>query len=116
MQLNTVVLPAPFGPIKAVMSPRPAVNDRSLTARRPPKRMVRWSTRNNGDERAGAGRACAPVRAASYATAFIRLPLVAARQLPSIFHSDAAKAPDADRRAGKSTVRGSRSGRAAARS
>jgi hypothetical protein len=32
MQLNTVVLPAPFGPIRAVMAPRPASKERSCTA------------------------------------------------------------------------------------
>src|SRR6266702_1633209 len=44
MQLKTVVLPAPFGPISAVMCPRWAVKLRSSTATRPPKRMLRWST------------------------------------------------------------------------
>jgi hypothetical protein len=48
MQLNTVVLPAPFGPISAVMAPRAAVNERSFTATRPPKRIVRCSTASNG--------------------------------------------------------------------
>src|SRR2546421_3491472 len=48
MQLNTVVLPAPFGPISAVMSPRAAENERSSTATSPPKRMVRCSTRSTG--------------------------------------------------------------------
>src|SRR4028119_1253793 len=48
MQLNTVVLPAPFGPMSAVMSPRPAWNERSLTATRPPKRMVRCCTSRTG--------------------------------------------------------------------
>src|SRR5215216_1215771 len=48
MQLNTVVLPAPFGPISAVMSPRRAVNDTSLTAISPPNRMVRCSTVSTG--------------------------------------------------------------------
>jgi hypothetical protein len=46
MQLNTVVLPAPLGPISAVISPRTAVKERSSTATRPPKRMVRCSTRS----------------------------------------------------------------------
>src|SRR6516164_8005592 len=46
MQLNTVVLPAPFGPISAVISPRRAANEKSLTATRPPKRMLRCSTRS----------------------------------------------------------------------
>src|SRR6266849_6779783 len=48
MQLNTVVLPAPFGPIRAVISPRPAVNEKSLMATMPPKRMLRCSTRSTG--------------------------------------------------------------------
>jgi hypothetical protein len=47
MQLNTVVLPAPFGPISAVISPWFAVNETSFTAVRPPNRMVRCSTRNS---------------------------------------------------------------------
>src|SRR5271163_1352039 len=46
MQLNTVVLPAPFGPIKAVMVPRPTSKLRSSMASRPPKRMVKCSTRS----------------------------------------------------------------------
>src|ERR1700760_60271 len=46
MQWNTVVLPAPFGPINAVMLPRVTSNDRSLMATMPPKRMVRCSTRS----------------------------------------------------------------------
>src|ERR1700754_3287729 len=48
MQLNTVVLPAPFGPISAVISPRPAVNEKLLMATSPPKRMLRSSTRRMG--------------------------------------------------------------------
>src|SRR5262249_56675232 len=48
MQLNTVVLPAPLGPISAVMSPRRAANEKSLIATRPPKRMLRCSTRSTG--------------------------------------------------------------------
>ncbi len=44
MQLNSVVLPAPFGPISAVISPARAVKLKSLTATRPPKRIVRCST------------------------------------------------------------------------
>src|SRR5512144_2201561 len=48
MQLKTVVLPAPFGPIKAVMVPFATSKDRSSTATRPPKRMERCSTRSRG--------------------------------------------------------------------
>src|SRR5947209_8544145 len=48
MQLNTVVLPAPFGPISAVMSPRAAEKERSSTATSPPKRIERCSTRSTG--------------------------------------------------------------------
>ena len=35
MQLNTVVLPAPLGPISAVMSVRPTLNETSSTASEP---------------------------------------------------------------------------------
>src|SRR5437762_8430807 len=48
MQLNTVVLPAPLGPMSAVISFRRAVRERSPMATRPPKRMVRCSTCNSG--------------------------------------------------------------------
>src|SRR4051794_41221798 len=48
MQLNTVVLPAPLGPISAVISPRPAVKEKLLMATSPPKRMLRCSTRRMG--------------------------------------------------------------------
>src|SRR5258708_10570135 len=63
MQLKTVVLPAPFGPIRAVIAPRWAVKERSLTAMRPPKRMLRCSTRSTGArfEGGAAALACAPV-------------------------------------------------------
>ena len=41
MQLNSVVLPAPFGPMTAVISPRRAAKDTASTAVSPPKRIVR---------------------------------------------------------------------------
>jgi hypothetical protein len=44
MQLNTVVLPAPFGPISAVILRRSALKESSLTATMPPKRIDRRST------------------------------------------------------------------------
>src|SRR5437660_4008476 len=44
MQLKTVVLPAPFGPMSAVICPRAAAKLTSSTATRPPKRMLRCST------------------------------------------------------------------------
>src|ERR1051325_8782000 len=44
MQLKTVVLPAPFGPISALMPPRSTSKVRLSTATRPPKRIVRCST------------------------------------------------------------------------
>src|SRR6478736_5749950 len=50
MQLKTVVLPAPFGPISAVISPRRTSNETSSTAVRPPKRMVKWSIVSSGSE------------------------------------------------------------------
>jgi hypothetical protein len=48
MQLNTVVLPAPFGPISAVILRRSALKDRSLTATMPPKRIDSRSTDRMG--------------------------------------------------------------------
>src|ERR1700751_3150921 len=46
MQLNTVVLPAPFGPISAVIVPCATSNERLSTATSPPKPMVKCSTRS----------------------------------------------------------------------
>src|SRR4029079_5292336 len=45
---NSVVLPAPLGPIRAVMLPVAATNDALSTARRPPKCFETFSTRSNG--------------------------------------------------------------------
>src|SRR4030081_2906515 len=45
---NSVVLPAPFGPISAVMRPATAVNDARSSARRPPNRFDTASTRSRG--------------------------------------------------------------------
>src|SRR3954469_18339388 len=45
---NSVVLPAPFGPISAVMRPLSAVSDAWSTASRPPKRLEMLSTRSTG--------------------------------------------------------------------
>src|SRR6187455_602588 len=47
MMANSVVLPAPFGPISAVMRPASAVNDAALTASNPPKRRETFSTRSS---------------------------------------------------------------------
>src|SRR5690349_20269387 len=44
MMENSVVLPAPFGPISAVMQPACAANEASFTASRPPKRRDTFST------------------------------------------------------------------------
>src|SRR5579862_4942120 len=46
MQLNTVVLPAPFGPISAVTVRSSTSKLRSSIASNPPKRMVKCSTRS----------------------------------------------------------------------
>src|SRR6266550_4359018 len=46
MQLNTVVFPAPLGPMMLRISRGRTVNDTSATATSPPKRMVRaWTPR-----------------------------------------------------------------------
>src|SRR5690348_11819437 len=68
MSANNVVLPAPLGPISAVMRPCGALSDTSLTASRPPKRRETRSTRNSGSAMAGlrqrrrTHRAMAPLR------------------------------------------------------
>ena len=48
MQLKTVVFPAPFGPMTAVMEWERALNDTSSIATSPPKRIVRCSTSMSG--------------------------------------------------------------------
>src|SRR5438046_9642550 len=64
MQLNTVVLPAPFGPIRAVIAPRPALKETLLMATSPPKRMLRCSTRSTGARFDGGAATVGPVVAA----------------------------------------------------
>src|ERR1043166_7917252 len=44
MQLNSVVLPAPFGPMSPTISPGSMASDTSRFASRPPKRLVAAST------------------------------------------------------------------------
>src|SRR5690242_20709599 len=44
MQLSTLVLPAPFGPINARSSPGSTCSDTSVSTVRPPKRSDRRST------------------------------------------------------------------------
>src|SRR5262245_56511506 len=44
MQLSTLVLPAPFGPIRANSSPAATANETSSSTVRPPNRKVRRST------------------------------------------------------------------------
>src|ERR1700682_6301292 len=45
---NSVVLPAPFGPISAVMRPASAANDARAAGSRPPKSLDTCSTRSRG--------------------------------------------------------------------
>src|SRR5262245_18757849 len=47
MQLSTLVLAAPFGPIRANSSPAATANDTPSRTVRPPKRSVRRSTANS---------------------------------------------------------------------
>jgi hypothetical protein len=46
--LNTVVLPAPFGPIKAKISPSSTLSCNSFTATTPPNRIVTVLSSSNG--------------------------------------------------------------------
>src|SRR5690606_4501520 len=59
-RLNSVVLPAPFGPIIEVMSPRWTSRCSTSTARRPPKERETPSTRRIGSGLATPGRASTP--------------------------------------------------------
>src|ERR1700756_4619180 len=45
---NSVVLPAPLGPISAVIRPASTASETLSTARRPPKRLNTRSTRSSG--------------------------------------------------------------------
>src|SRR6476659_1001136 len=47
MQLRTLVLPAPFGPISANNSPRSTANDTSSSTVRPPKCRLKCSTESS---------------------------------------------------------------------
>src|SRR5580692_13099764 len=59
---NRVVLPAPFGPIRAVMRSGSAVKDARSSASKPPKRFVIRSTRSSGSP-TGALQGCGCSRA-----------------------------------------------------
>jgi hypothetical protein len=54
MQLNSVDLPAPFGPISATHSPRSTVTDTSMSAAIPAKRFVIPIASSSGDAADGA--------------------------------------------------------------
>src|SRR6185436_18355069 len=60
MQLNSVVLPAPLGPISPMISPGSMASEISRLASRPPKRLVDASTRSSDAMRSGRRRAAAP--------------------------------------------------------
>ena len=53
MIANSVVLPAPFGPIRPVMRPAGADSEAAFTASRPPKRCDTRSTASRGSAMAG---------------------------------------------------------------
>src|ERR1019366_6345340 len=48
MMANSVVLPAPLGPINPVMQPASTVSEAAFTASKPPKRQDTRSTDNRG--------------------------------------------------------------------
>src|SRR4051812_17240552 len=53
MRANRVVLPAPLGPISAVMRPGSAASETLSTARKPPKRLLTPSTRTSSSAMGG---------------------------------------------------------------
>src|SRR5436189_102971 len=72
MQLSTLVLPAPFGPISANSSPRSARSDTRSSTCRPPKRSDKASSSSSAIPSPGAAillhsAIAAPFRAASLA-------------------------------------------------
>src|SRR5262245_46020679 len=48
MRLKSVVLPAPFGPMIPTISPAPTANDTSVSARKPPNRLLTERTSRSG--------------------------------------------------------------------
>src|SRR3972149_173016 len=56
-QLNAVVLPEPFGPIRPRISPSRTSKETALRAVKPPKRLVRPLTVSKGEVSEGAGEA-----------------------------------------------------------
>src|SRR5437879_8606381 len=61
--LNRVVLPAPLGPMRAVISPRWTSRWSTSTAARPPTVRLTWSTRSTESGLAAPGWASTPARA-----------------------------------------------------
>ena len=50
IRLNSVVLPAPFGPISPVIAPSDTSSEQWSTARTPPNSLTTSRTWSNGDE------------------------------------------------------------------
>src|SRR5262245_20416289 len=84
---NSVVLPAPFGPIRAVMRPASAVNEALSTASSPPKRFDTLSTRRSS---AMAAPRCHVVHAAEQVADAVRETCDAARRERDDEHQHAA--------------------------
>src|SRR3954466_8475451 len=78
MTLNSVVLPAPLGPITPTTSPGATVSDTSSSAVSPPKRTVRPSTRSiyagSSPPVAHSSALCAKVRSARLCESHNRAP------------------------------------------
>src|SRR6476619_4628960 len=65
MMENSVVLPAPFGPMSAAIRPASTESETSSRARSPPKRLLTCSTQSNGSATGTLRRQCAPARQVS---------------------------------------------------
>src|SRR5262245_34102855 len=62
MIANSVVLPAPFGPIRAVTRPASMASETSSTASKPPKRLPTCSSRSSGSAMRPLHGRCTPAR------------------------------------------------------
>ena len=81
MQLNSVVLPAPFGPITATIAPRGISSDTSRSACTPPNAMLTPRARSSASalgRSVSCGRlVCAYTPGASQSVSFVHLPPLA---------------------------------------
>ena len=82
MQLKSVVLPAPFGPIRPQMAPAATSKETSCSAVTPPNRIVNPLTASKGQERRSA-LSLTPAALASASSIDVSLPASPGRSTPA---------------------------------